>query len=99
MSLDTELPRLTCPNDTTLLIGPTTPAIVIWNEPIPFDNSGYVTMMSSHSSGDMFVVGDTTVSYQAKDSSENVKNCSFLVRVEGNHIAFVVFTMYIFNIH
>ncbi|XP_072028144.1 hyalin-like [Amphiura filiformis] len=80
--VDIEAPKVTCPNDTNILIGPDTPAIVTWDEPGRVDNSGYVNVSSSHNSGDMFVVGDTVVLYQATDASNNVNNCSFLVQVE-----------------
>ncbi|XP_072028142.1 uncharacterized protein [Amphiura filiformis] len=80
--VDVETPKVTCPNDTNILIGPHNVALVTWYEPMPVDNSGYVSMTSSHHSGDVFTAGDTFVHYQATDSSNNVNNCSFTMRVE-----------------
>ncbi|XP_072028147.1 uncharacterized protein [Amphiura filiformis] len=80
--IDIEVPKVTCPNDTNILIGPDISVIVTWDQPECVDNSGYVNVSSTHNSGDMFIVGDTVVVYQAKDASNNINNCSFIVQVE-----------------
>ncbi|XP_033112469.1 hyalin-like, partial [Anneissia japonica] len=60
---------------------------VTWTEPTATDNSGETPEPESdYTSGDnMFVIGDTTVQYNASDSSGNSNDrCSFTVTVEDN---------------
>ncbi len=45
-----------------------------------------LTLTSTHSSGDMFPVGTTTVTYTATDAFGNVSLCSFTVTVEDTEI-------------
>ncbi len=54
-----------------------------WRKPVAVDNSGSVRLTSSHQSGEEFIVGETVVRYEARDSSNNIKRCSFKVLVEG----------------
>ena len=55
---------------------------VSWVEPTAVDDSGNVTLlMKTHSSGDTFPVGLTTVIYVFADSSNNIASCTFVVRV------------------
>ena len=58
-------------------------AAVNWPALRVTDNSGYVTMTSSHNPGDSFLLGSTTVTYTAFDSSENTKTVKFTVTVMG----------------
>ena len=58
-------------------------AIVSWPEPTASDNSGYVTLSSSHEPGDSFSIGDTTVTYTAVDPYSNKAIKSFTVTVRG----------------
>ena len=58
-------------------------ATVSWTEPTESDNSGQVTLTSSHSPGDSFSIGTTVVSYTATDSSSNTATDSFTITVEG----------------
>ncbi|XP_071508204.1 uncharacterized protein [Diadema antillarum] len=53
-----------------------------WREPTASDNSGHVTLTSTHQSGDTFPIGRTTVTYTAIDLAGNVANCSFLVIID-----------------
>lgn len=58
-------------------------ATVTWTPPTASDNSGTVTLSSTHNSGDMFPVGVTTVSYTAFDPDVNQVTVSFTVTVSG----------------
>ena len=61
-----------------------TTAIVWWNPPIASDNSGNVSLTSSHKPGDTFQVGITVVTYIAMDESNNSNGVTFTVTVIGN---------------
>ncbi|XP_071508194.1 uncharacterized protein [Diadema antillarum] len=50
-----------------------------WREPTASDNSGFVTLTSTHQSGDTFPIGRSVVTYTAIDPAGNVANCSFPV--------------------
>ena len=58
-------------------------ATVTWTPPTATDNSGAVTLTSSHNPGDSFNIGRTAVTYTATDSSSNVATSSFDVIVAG----------------
>lgn len=53
---------------------------VSWTEPTATDNCS-ATITSSHSPGDSFSVGTTTVTYTATDPSGNAVSCSFDVTI------------------
>ncbi|XP_041471817.1 hyalin-like isoform X1 [Lytechinus variegatus] len=74
---DTIPPTLTCPNTTVIGNG----AVVRWQTPTATDNSGGVYLSSTHSVGDYFPLGNTTVTYTARDASGLQSNCSFIVEV------------------
>jgi|GEM_PF-3027024 len=81
---DAEMPIITnCPSDIT--IGNDfgdCDANVSWMPPTAVDNCVGLSLTSSHTSGDMFPVGTTTVIYTATDSVGNVTLCSFTVTVQ-----------------
>ena len=52
-----------------------------WTAPTATDNCG-VTLTGTHTSGDFFNVGTTTVTYTAEDASGNITTCTFDVIVE-----------------
>ena len=58
-------------------------ASVNWTLPTAADNCGISTFTSDHSSGEVFPVGTTTVTYTAKDISNNVQTASFTVKVNN----------------
>ena len=58
-------------------------AVVTWSEPTVNDNSGEVTLTSSHSSGDTFAIGTTTVTYTAVDPSSNTVTDTFTITING----------------
>ena len=57
---------------------------VNWTEPIASDNCPAVSFTSTHSPGDVFALGTTTVTYTATDASGNAVTCSFTVTVNDN---------------
>ncbi|XP_033111720.1 hyalin-like, partial [Anneissia japonica] len=78
-----------CPMDITVNTTNREPVAVnvTWTEPTATDNSGETPEPESdYTSGDnMFVIGDTTVQYNATDSSGNFNDrCRFTVTVEDN---------------
>ena len=58
-------------------------AIVTWTHPTASDNSGMVTLTSSHNPGDTFNLGATTVTYTAVDAAANQVTDSFTVTITG----------------
>ena len=52
-------------------------------KPSATDNSGSLTLASSHSLGELFRIGVTTVIYTAVDSSGNKATKRFTVTVKG----------------
>ena len=81
---DTEMPVISnCPTDITVPndFGECQ-ANVNWVAPTALDNCVGLTVTSTHTSGDMFPVGTTTVTYTATDSVGNNTSCSFSITVE-----------------
>jgi len=80
---DVEAPAVTCPADVMV---ETTPgncdAVATWSLPTITDNCGASVSSSSHSSGDTFPLGTTTVSYTIIDDAGNTVTCEFDVIVE-----------------
>ena len=58
-------------------------ALVTWAEPTATDNTGSVTLTSSHSSGSSFAAGTTTVKYTAVDDAGNTAEETFTVTIQG----------------
>jgi gliding motility-associated-like protein len=56
-------------------------AAVTWRLPLTTDCSA-VNLVGTHSSGDVFAIGTTTVMYTATDARGNISTCSFDVIVE-----------------
>ncbi|KAJ8041072.1 Hyalin [Holothuria leucospilota] len=84
VAADTTPPVPTCPEDITRGVSPgTTEVAVTFTQPFAIDAvDGLATVVSqSHSSGQSFTVGTTTVTYVFSDSSNNVASCSFQVIV------------------
>ncbi len=84
---DTTPPEfVACPEDITVNNDPDLcSAVVSWTPPQAWDNcDGYLTPTASHAPGDAFLVGTTTVTYDALDSCGNSSVCSFDVTVIDN---------------
>ncbi|XP_072041431.1 venom prothrombin activator oscutarin-C non-catalytic subunit-like [Amphiura filiformis] len=54
---------------------------ITWIEPHATDNSGVVTLTSSHGAGDLFPLGVTLVTYTAVDPSGNVEAGTFAIDI------------------
>uniref|UniRef100_UPI0026374AF9 HYR domain-containing protein n=1 Tax=uncultured Polaribacter sp. TaxID=174711 RepID=UPI0026374AF9 len=59
-------------------------AIVFWNEPEFTDNCSIASIVQTHESGDLFLEGDTTVSYTITDVSGNETTVSIVVTIEAS---------------
>ena len=57
---------------------------VTWTPPTTTDNSGIVSLTSSHLPGYSFGIGSTAVIYTSTDSSLNTVTCTFNVDITGN---------------
>lgn len=61
--------------------------VVNYTPPSATDNSvRTVTTDSTHDPGDMFPLGDTTVTYQFRDESGNINQCQFVIVVSAGEI-------------
>ncbi|XP_072047029.1 hyalin-like [Amphiura filiformis] len=54
-------------------------AAVTWLEPNATDNAGSPTVTSTHTPGDVFIIGETMVNYTASDVAGNIAREFFLV--------------------
>lgn len=79
-----------CPSDVVLKVIDVDVATASWIAPTASVVCGEVVLESSHSPGDVFPVGETTVTYTANDDAGNQSVCSFKVRVEYEHLEFNV---------
>ena len=66
-------------------------AVVTWTQPAASDNSGSVTLTSSHISGEDFPIGDTMITYTAYDAASNTITGSFLITIRGTAPKFRLF--------
>ncbi|XP_072017164.1 hyalin-like [Amphiura filiformis] len=83
--VDTRPPTiLNCPADMTVTTEmPSVKTTLTWTEPTATDDSNEVTLLKkTHSPGDSFYIGSTTVLYFFVDSSNNYAVCDFTVLVE-----------------
>ncbi|XP_038051960.1 uncharacterized protein LOC119724809 isoform X2 [Patiria miniata] len=82
---DDEPPQLMC---LSLIVANTTDnqnsSLVFWPEPMVSDNVGVIGNESSHSSGDVFPLGNTSVTYNFTDEAGNEASCTFVVQVVDN---------------
>ena len=66
---------------------------VSWIEPTAVDDAGNATLLvKTHSPGEVFEVGSTTVLYMFVDSSNNIASCTFAVKVRHGVYALQKFT-------
>ena len=83
-SSDSENPVIASIEDVIqLIIGCADNAVVTWTEPTVSDNSGYYTLISSYSSGELIPYGVTSVSYTATDPAGNTASFWFKVTVKA----------------
>ncbi|PIK47326.1 putative hyalin, partial [Apostichopus japonicus] len=84
-TIDTVPPVISdCPSQQTITIEPgQTSAQVVWFQLSATDNSGTATLQTqTHSPGESFVIGQTTVMYIFLDPAGNTANCEFIVLVQ-----------------
>ncbi|NOT36141.1 MAG: HYR domain-containing protein [Saprospiraceae bacterium] len=81
---DTQAPALICPANSTSLSDENCKARVRWSDPSTSDNCSNVNLISSHTSGDMFSIGVTTITYTGTDACGNKGTCSFDITVVSN---------------
>ena len=83
---DNEAPKITCPDNISVSTDPgVCGAAVTFSAATATDNcSATVTQTTSYTSGQTFPVGTTTITYSAKDPSNNTVSCSFNVVVTDN---------------
>lgn len=81
--LDTIAPYFTnCPANITMAANADScTAVVSWADPTELDNCSSPVVTSSHSSGDSFNQGTTTVTYTVTDAGNNSTTCTFDVTV------------------
>ncbi|XP_033096234.1 uncharacterized protein LOC117100567 isoform X3 [Anneissia japonica] len=80
--IDTEDPILICPPNMPFVEtdSRSADAIVTWMTQVK-DNSGQFKIMSTHSPGFAFPIGNTTVVYNVQDFEGNTAECSFIITV------------------
>ena len=85
---DFTAPTLNCPADQNLdALAGQCGTIASWAVPVPMDDCGGASIISSsHSSGDFFPVGTTTVTIVAEDDFGNQASCSFDIVVLDQEI-------------
>ncbi|SDD76237.1 Serine protease, subtilase family, partial [Algoriphagus faecimaris] len=75
------------PADTTVNNNPgACGAVVTWTEPNAADNCEIASLSADHTSGDLFSVGETTVTYTATDIHGNTETASFTINVTDNEL-------------
>ena len=81
---DDQSPEITCPADVTVQLDPLAcEGVAVFADPVTDDNCpgetfAYVTSLES---GDLFPIGDNTVTFEATDVAGNTAQCSFTVTV------------------
>lgn len=85
--VDSQVPvLLNCPSDMTVSANfNMCAAQVSWIAPTAGDNCGGATIVGTRSSGDLFPIGTSTVTYYITDASGNMDSCSFTVTVVDMH--------------
>ncbi|MCX6188136.1 MAG: HYR domain-containing protein [Bacteroidetes bacterium] len=83
---ESELPVLSCPNDTVIYCtNSETSVLYTYETPEAYDNCGIdsLQLIQGLSSGSVFPLGTTTIRYRATDRSGNAAECSFRVTVSS----------------
>lgn len=68
--------------DINLIAGADCKSIASWTAPQFSDNCSVVSVTSTHNSGSVFLMGNTTVTYTAKDAAGNTTTSQFKVSVK-----------------
>ena len=81
---DNEAPILNCPNvSSTTDEGLNSSSTVLLNSTATNDKDFHLDVICSHSSEDIFLIGDTTVNCSSTDAAGNTDTCLFVVTVTG----------------
>ena len=79
---DNENPLIAnCPSNITLNLKARCDTVVTWVAPTITDNCTGLSVVQTHTSGAVFPIGITPVTYTATDASGNISTCSFTVTV------------------
>ncbi len=82
---DEQAPQIdSCPLNITTPSNANCQASISWTEPVVSDNCTVVTISSTTSSGSLFDLGTTSVTYTFQDDCTNVSHCVFDVTVTDN---------------
>ncbi len=82
---------LDVPLDASVIAGPGLRIMPVSWTPLTLNaNSGLTNLSSNHTSGDLFPIGDTTVTYLASDALGNEETASFIVTVLDQESPMVV---------
>ena len=89
---DNEPPRIEIPDDITVnTTRGEASAVVTWDDVLASDNSGFYTITHPPThlqSGSTFPIGNTTITYTARDMAGNIAEESFVITVKGNAFMF-----------
>ena len=81
---DDEAPILNCPNiSSTTDEGLNSSSTVLLNSTATDNVDHHLDVICSHSSEDIFLIGDTTVNCSSADAAGNTETCLFIVTVSG----------------
>ena len=87
---DTQMPTImNCPGDITATVANAAATTAVqWTPPTATDNvtpDNLITITPTHSPGDSFGFGTTTVGYTFRDQAGNEAVCTFMVTVSGKY--------------
>ena len=89
---DEEAPILNCPNiSSTTDEGLNASSTVLLKSTATDNVDFHLDVICSHSSEDIFLIGDTTVNCSSTDAAENTDTCLFVVTVTGVNMIILYF--------
>ena len=89
---DDEAPILNCPNiSSTTDEGLNASSTVLLKSTATDNVDFHLDVICSHSTEDIFLIGDTTVNCSSTDAAENTDTCIFVVTVTGVNMIILYF--------
>ena len=73
-----------CPSDIEVMTQDCDQVSVNWTPPTATDNCTLSTFQSTHNPGDLFSIGQSTVTYTAIDENGIFSTCSFQINIQDN---------------
>jgi len=73
-----------CPSNIALQSNDGSPVAAAWDVITATDNCQQVTLLSDYNSGDLFPIGETAVTYTARDAAGNTSVCTYNVVVTAS---------------